>query len=83
MADPQDHILAVHVAYPNARLVSKVEARIAKYGPIISQLYLRAPDKNGRWVVRSASYTVLAVDPRALKIMLSQLRNADNLLISF
>jgi len=83
MADPQDHILAVHVAYPNARLVSKVETRISKYGPIMSLLYLKAPDKNGRWVIRSASYTVLAGDIRALKIMLAQLRNADNVLISF
>lgn len=83
MAKAEDTILAVHVSYPNARLVSKVEARICNHGNIAAQLYLRAPDKNSRWVIRSATYLVLARDLRTLKITLTQLQNHENLLISF
>jgi len=76
-------VLVVHVAYPNARLVPKVESRVNTYGDIVSQLYLRAPNKNGRWVIRSATYLVLTENPRALKITLTQLRNHNNIHISY
>lgn len=76
-------VLAIHVTYPNARLVPKVEARISNQGEILAQLYLRAPDKKGRWSVRSASYVVITQDLRTLKITLTQLQNNDDLLISF
>ena len=83
MANDEDRILTVHVSYPNARLVPKVEARICNHGEIAAQLYLRAPDKNRRWVIRSATYLVLANDLRTLKITLTQLQNNENLLITF
>lgn len=76
-------ILAIHVSYPNARLVPKVESRISSHGDIVAQLYLRAPDKNQRWIIRSASYVVIANDLRTLKITLTQLKNNDNLIINF
>jgi len=76
-------VLALHVTYPDARLVSKVESRIRNHGEIWVNLYLRAPDEKGRWAIRTASYVVLTWNPRALKITLTQLRNHDNILISF
>ena len=83
MGDNVPAILAIHVTYPNARLVPKIETKLGQKGKVLAQLYLRAPDKKGRWAVRSASYVVLTNDLRTLKITLTQLQNNDNLLISF
>jgi len=83
MAKAEDTILVVHVSYPNAELVPKIEARLERYGAVVAELRLRAPDKNGRWITRSASYIILTEDVRALKISLTQIQNHENLLISF
>ena len=83
MGEIIEKIIAIHVSYPNAKYVPRVESKISNLANIVSQQYLRAPNKNGRWVVRSASYIVISEDPRRLKITLTQLDNNGNFLISF
>ncbi len=64
MPDAADNILMVHVSYPNARLVPKVEFRICNHGEIAAQIYLKAPDKNHRWVLAKStqiSFTIMVL----------------------
>lgn len=67
----------VKVEYSNALIVSKIERALTKHGEIVSQTYLNAPDKNGYWTPRTATYVVITEDPRVLKITLTQLRNTQ------
>ncbi len=82
LEDPTS-VIAVHVAYPDARLVPKVESRICNHGEIVANLYLRAPDKNKIYRIRSASYVIVTHDPRNLKRTLTQLQKADSYHLSF
>jgi len=81
--EPPNELITVHVSYPDARLVSKVESRICNHGELMARLYLSAPDKNGVYRDRSAVYAVVTHDPRALRITLKQLQNQGLHLISF
>jgi len=71
-------VFIVKVEYGNAVLVPKIERAITKHGEIMAQTYLNAPDKNGYWTPRTATYVVITEDPRVLKITLTQLRNTQN-----
>jgi len=66
-------VVTIHIHVEDARELRRIEARIRKLGHIIAESYLRAPDKNGIWQIRSASYVVLTEDPRRLKIAMRQI----------
>lgn len=63
----------VQVVYSSAVYVRKIESAISKHGEIITLMYLNAPDKNGYWTPRDATYIVITKNPRVLKITLTQL----------
>ena len=76
-------VLTIMVQYPNAELVPKIETAIWRYGSIAARLYLDAPDKNGRWITRAATYLIIAKNLRVLKISLTQIQNHENVSIFF
>lgn len=69
----QGDLLIVKVDYSNAVMVPKIERRINKHGEIMALTKLFAPDKNGYWSPKTATYTVYSKNPRILKITLTQL----------
>jgi len=76
-------VLTIHVQVADARELRRIESRLSKLAKIVTQTYLRAPDKNGFYQIQSASYVVLTEDPRRLKITLRQLGNSGKATISF
>ncbi len=61
-------ILTIHVTYPDAREVPKIETRISKYAEVHQKTCMYLKDKNGVSRVRSALYVVSTRDPRVLKM---------------
>ena len=83
MIETGSQVLTVHVQVGDARELRRIENRLWKLAKIVSQTYLRAPDKNGIFQIRSASYIVITEDPRRLKLTLTKLSNFRKSTISF
>ena len=83
MIERAPRVFAVHVQVGDARELRRIENRLWDLGKVVAQTYLRAPDKNGIYQIRSASYIVITEDPRRLKITLRQLENYCKATISF
>ena len=76
-------ILTIHVTYPDAREVPKIETRMSKHAEVHQKTYFLLKDKNGVGRIRSAMYIVSSNNPRVLKIMLTKLNNNMKSDISF
>lgn len=69
-------LLVINAMVIDARELRGIETKLLKLGEILTQVYVRSPDKNGTYQIRNATYVVQTTNPANLRRTLTQMGNS-------